>query len=146
MQRESPREALWFARCGHASVAARATVLISALLFFAGFRRHDDDLATAGGYGFWVGLVTWFVLARARFLIAQRNHIALDGFVGRLDPGAHLRTSRAFVTRRLAVWLAIAAAVGAEMAWGSGALTLLAAAVAFGAVEIASRVFGPPRV
>jgi len=139
MQRESPREALWFARCGHASVAARATVLISALLFFAGFRRHDDDLATAGGYGFWVGLATWFVLARARFLIAQRNHIALDGFGSGFDPIAQLRTSRAFGTRVVAMGVAATAAIGANLAWRSDALTLLAAAAAFGAVVLASR-------
>jgi len=140
MQRESPRDALWFERYGRVSFAVRATVLVSALVLFVGSLRHDDDLRAAGGYAFWVGLVTWFVLARARFLIAQRNHIALDGFGSGLDPIVHLRTSRAFGTRLAALWLAVGAGVGAEMAWSSGALTLLAAAAAFGAVVVASRV------
>lgn len=145
MQRECPSDALWFARYGRALVPVRVTVLLSMISVAAGFMRFGLDLhldlRAAGCWGFGIGLPAWFVLARARFLIALRNHIALDGFVGRFDPTAHLRTSRAFSIRMLAWGVATIAAVGANLVSGSGEIALLAAAAGFAAVAALSWYF-----
>jgi len=144
MQRESPRDAWWFKLYGRVVIGAQLAVVVSILVMATGSSRRGAaasglDLTALGAAGFWTSLISWYVLARGRSGIAQRNRIALDGFAPRFDPVARLRSSRAFGTRLAALWVAVAAGVGAEMAWSSGALTLLAAAAAFGAVVLASR-------
>jgi hypothetical protein len=141
LQRADPRDARWFERLGHAAAAMRTVIAVGCIVVLAGIALGRKDLGarigTAGSLGIWIGVVGWFVLARARMRIAASHQIAYDGLA--FDPIAHLRSSRAFGTRVVAWCAAGVGVLGASLAWDAPIASLLAGLAGFAAVTLGSR-------
>jgi hypothetical protein len=142
LSRAGSRDARTFAFADGAVRVARLATLLALLALPLGLLIGGEEGRSLGSVvaplGFWAGLLAWILGARVRALIAQRNHIALDGLA--FDPIAQLRTSRAFGTHVVGVGAAIVAGVGAAAAWGTGLHAPLAASLAYVAIVALNRL------
>lgn len=143
LRTENSRDARRFALYGRAAVAAKGGVTLGLGLAAGGSllvaRTEAVDLVAIGVGAFWISLAGWYVSARARSIIAQRNGIQLDPFAPSFDPVARLQNDRSLGATLVA--LSGGAAVGfvALAASGSKPISILAACVAFGVVKALSR-------